>query len=193
MKTIQFYAMLLITAMGCQSGGGDEKSLAGTHPKLEEQLKTKTVETPISSNENPELYQRYQLSFTGTDSAARSFRVEEMYEGKLTSPDFSAHNHLQQHKAAIQQGLKAGINFAGRYTVVTVACGTNCQEHYIVNRETGQVLDKVQSGLGAGFSADSRLFILNPPDSTINYNACDLCAPKTFVLEDGQLKETGIK
>ena len=180
----------LVAVMGaaCQQQTDEEKTIASTHPKLEEHLQRDSVRTPITSEENPDLYQRYRLRMDAyqTDEA---FRINESYRGRMAPLMESSHAEGTKYRTALLNGLKQGINFAGKYTVVTVGCGTTCQEHFVVDRENGEIIDKVQSSIGAQFSSDSRIFIVNPPDSSLNYVDCPYCEPEAYVLEGGKLRK----
>jgi hypothetical protein len=177
-----------IMGAACQPQTDEEKTIASTHPKLEEHLQRDTVRMPITSEENPELYQRYRLRMDAYQSD-EGFRVQEPYKGRLAPLDESSHGDAAKHGSALREGLKQGVNFAGRYTVVTVECGPTCQEHYVVDRQDGKVLDKLQSSSGAQFSPDSRIFIVNPPDSSQNYVDCPFCEPEAYVLEQGRFRK----
>ncbi|SIR41421.1 hypothetical protein [Pontibacter lucknowensis] len=181
-------SFVAVLGAACQQQTDEEKTIASTHPKLEEHLQRDTVRMPITSEENPELYQRYRLRMEAYQSD-EAFRVQETYKGRLAPLDEASHADVRQYRSALQEGLKQGINFAGRYTVVTVGCGTTCQEHYVVDRQDGKVLDKVQSSTGAQFSPDSRIFIVNPPDSSHNYVDCPYCEPAAYVLEQGKFRK----
>ncbi|WP_299986859.1 hypothetical protein [uncultured Pontibacter sp.] len=181
-------SFVAILGAACQQQTDEEKTIASTHPKLEEHLQRDTVRMPITSEENPELYQRYRLRMEAYQSD-EAFRVQETYQGRLAPLDEASHAEARKYRSALQEGLKQGINFAGQYTVVTVGCGTTCQEHYVVDRQDGKVLDKVQSSTGAQFSPDSRIFIVNPPDSSHNYVDCPYCEPAAYVLEQGKFRK----
>ncbi|MBF8964535.1 hypothetical protein I0P70_14875 [Pontibacter sp. FD36] len=181
-------SFVAILGAACQQQTAEEKTIASTHPKLEEHLQRDTVRMPITSEENPELYQRYRLRMEAYQSD-EAFRVQETYQGRLAPLDEASHADARKYRSALQEGLKQGINFAGQYTVVTVGCGTTCQEHYVVDRQDGKVLDKVQSSTGAQFSPDSRIFIVNPPDSSHNYVDCPYCEPAAYVLEQGKFRK----
>ena len=58
------------------------------------------------------------------------------------------------------EGLK--VDFAGKYSVFSVGCGTACQVSIAINLETGNVIGPIQSSLGMCYQKDSRLFITNP-------------------------------
>lgn len=191
-KNTRFYFLLTLVliplAFGCQQKTEEEKTIASTHPKLEQRLKVDSVRTPISSGENPDMYQRYRLRMDAyqTDEA---YRVDEQYKSTLAPLDESSHPDAAKFRSALQSGLQKGVNFAGQYTVVTVGCGTTCQEHYVVDRSSGKVLDKVQSSTGARYTPDSRIFIVNPPDSTLNYIDCPYCEPAAYVFENDKFRK----
>lgn len=187
-KNISYLLLPLTVATllaACQQQTDEEKTLASTHPKLEKRLERDSLRAPDTLENNPEIYQRYRLRMDAYQSD-EAFRVKEAYKGRLAPLDQESHTDAGKFRTALQNGLKQGINFAGHYTVVTVGCGTTCQEHYVVDRTDGKVLDKVQSSVGAKYSADSRIFIVNPPDSSLNYVECPYCEPEAYVFEQGK-------
>lgn len=181
-------SFVAIMGAACQQKTDEEKTIASTHPKLEEHLQRDTVRMPVTSDENPDLYQRYRLRMDAYQSD-EAFRVQEPYQGRLAPLDEASHQEAVKYRSALREGLKQGVNFAGQYTVVTVGCGTTCQEHFVVDRQDGRVVDKVQSSTGAQFNPDSRIFIINPPDSTQSYIDCPYCEPAAYVLEQGRFRK----
>jgi hypothetical protein len=181
-------SLVALMAGACQQKAEDDRTIASTHPKLEEHLQRDSVRQPITSEENPDLYQRYRLRMDAyqTDEA---FRVEDTYAGQLAPLDAASHLDAAKYRTALQSGLKEGVNFAGQYTVVTIGCGATCQEHIVVDRRDGKIVDKVQSSTGAQFTPDSRIFIVNPPDSSLNYIDCPYCEPEAYVLEQGRFRK----
>ncbi|PRY12359.1 hypothetical protein CLV24_108103 [Pontibacter ummariensis] len=180
--------LLLLCFYGCQQRTEEEGSIASTHPELAEELAEDPLEMPISDNENPDLYQQYRITLEEYLGSG-DYDVGDMYRGRLAPLDEASHVDARTYRTALREGLEAGVNFAGSYTVVTVGCGSSCQLHYVVDRETGKVLDKLQSSVGADYRPDSRLFVLNPPDSAINYNECQYCAPEAYVFENGKFEK----
>ncbi|WP_439882483.1 hypothetical protein ACSX1A_04805 [Pontibacter sp. MBLB2868] len=190
MRTIIKPCLLLLPMafFSCRQDTEDQGKIADTHPKLEKQLEKRPVKMPVSGNENPELYDRYRITMEDYHKSG-DYNVTNIYRGRLAPLDENSHTDARTFRTALQEGMKNGINFAGKYTVVTVGCGTACQVHYVVSRENGKVLDKLQSSIGAKYSANSRLFIINPPDSTINYKECNYCTPEAYVFEEGKFKK----
>ncbi|MBC5774847.1 hypothetical protein H8S95_12290 [Pontibacter sp. KCTC 32443] len=188
-KNLKYPLLLLLTIsfLGCNSGTNEDKSISSTHPKLEKQLARDTANLAMRNEENADLYQRYRIT-TEEYEKSGNYNVPNMYRGKLASVDESSHTDARTFKTALREGLAKGVNFAGKYTVVTVGCGTACQQHFIVDRESGKIVEKIQGSAGARYNANSRVFILNPPDSTINYRDCRNCTPQAYAMENGKLK-----
>lgn len=181
------FLLCTLAIISCQSDT-EEGTIASTHPELAEQLAEDSVTMPISDNQNPDLYQRYRITMEEYVSSGQH-DVGDIYRGRLAPLEETSLTDTRTHRSAILEGLQEGVNFAGKYTVVTVGCGTNCQLHYVVDRETGKVMDKLQSSVGAKYSADSRLFIINPPDPTVNYEGCPECSPKAYIFDNGQFQQ----
>ncbi|WP_299757468.1 hypothetical protein [uncultured Pontibacter sp.] len=183
------YLLLLpLTLLGCQQGNENEDGLASTHPELAEDLAKDSLTVPYNDSTDRDLYDRYRIS-TEQYLNSGDYNVGNIYRGKLAPLDESSHTDAHTHRAVLQQGLEQGVNFAGKYTVVSIGCGTNCQEHFVIDRETGKVLDKIQSSTGASFNAQNHLFIVNPPDSAINYNACADCEPVAYKFENMKFQQ----
>jgi hypothetical protein len=67
-------------------------------------------------------------------------------------------------RAKISPGYFAdGVNFAGHFSVVSWSCGKKCQEHAIVDAQTGRIIKTgLHSQYGADFKLNSLLLVLNP-------------------------------
>ena len=187
-KTLNYPLLLLLAtiSIACNPDKTEDKSIAGTHPKLEKQLNRDTANLAMRNEENAELNERYRIT-TEEYEKSGDYRIGEMFRGRLAPIDETSHTDARTFKTALRDGLAQGINFAGKYTVVTVGCGTACQQHFIVDRETGKIVEKIQGSAGAKYSPESRLFILNPADSTINYSNCKNCQPQTYEMVNGKL------
>jgi hypothetical protein len=187
--TLKLHLLLLPLAVwGCQGNTKKDEGLAATHPEIAEELASDSLTVPYSDSTSEQLYNRYRIT-TEEYRSSGNYSVGNLYRGRLAPLDESSHADARGFRTAIRKGMEEGVNFAGKYTVVSIGCGTGCQQHYVVDRETGKVLDKVQSSIGARYSADSRLFIVNPPDSAINYEACNQCTPQAFVFENDKFRK----
>jgi hypothetical protein len=195
MKSIRTSCATLIVTLAlasCNHETDREGSLSETHPKLQKQLARDTVSQPITDRDNPALYDSYRITMEKYHNSG-NYDVSDMYRGRLSPLDEKSHSEAKTYRNALNEGLKEGVNFAGKYTVVTVGCGGSCQIHYVVNREDGKVLDRLRSSVGAKYSPKSRLFVVNPPDSSINYQECKSCSPVVYVFENGKFKKLTAK
>ena len=180
--------LLIPAVMGCNGGNEQDKSIASTHPKLEKQLAKDSVTTPVNDANSEELYNRYRITMEEYETEGE-YAVKNMYKGTMPALDEKSHESAGTYKSALQEGLREGVNFAGKYTVVSVGCGTTCQYHFIVDRQTGKITERIQSSIGAKFNANSRIFVINPPDSTVNYSNCTNCTPEAYVMENDKLRK----
>ncbi|MBB6611893.1 hypothetical protein H7F15_12650 [Pontibacter sp. Tf4] len=183
------YALLLLSAtiaVACNSNSDEDKGLASTHPKLEKQLHRDSVNAATHPKEDLDQYEHYRIT-TEEYMNSGNYNVPNMFRGKLAPIDEESHKDARSFKIALREGMAKGVNFAGKYTVVSVGCGTTCQQHFIVDRETGKIVEKIQSSVGAKFSENSRIFIVNPPDSTLNYKECNYCTPEVYEMQNGKL------
>lgn len=80
------------------------------------------------------------------------------------------------------------MNFGGHYCFVEWGCGSPCQTSALVDLKTGVVYDGVDAALGYEFRKDSRMLIVNPPDSTGFYLNCPYCEPLIYVWNEKSKK-----
>lgn len=88
------------------------------------------------------------------------------------SVNLRSHKTARMYRTSLRESLKGGVNFAGRYVVSVVGCGTGCIQAGIINAKTGAVyfpepLMVMSSTFEMGdvdtieFKPGSRLFIVN--------------------------------
>ncbi|MBB4064403.1 hypothetical protein GGR23_001580 [Gellertiella hungarica] len=71
-----------------------------------------------------------------------AFRVSELYKGKLRLPDFRKRDRaFNSFRTRIRDGMKAGPNFADRYSVIQFGCGTGCSMVIVGDNKTGRPMD----------------------------------------------------
>lgn len=101
--------------------------------------------------------------------------------------DFSRFKYGQQFITRTKDGvIEKGLNFAGHYSFVYWGCGSPCKLSAVVDLRTGIVYNGVISEIGYLCSPNSRVLVVNPPDSTGWYNKNIAWAiPRQFVW-DGQ-------
>jgi hypothetical protein len=89
-----------------------------------------------------------------------------LYKGQIALIKYNSNRTARQFKTRISQTYKEeGLNFSGHYCFVYWGCGSPCQESAIVDLVDGKVYDGPSATQGYEYRADSRMVILNPPDS----------------------------
>lgn len=91
--------------------------------------------------------------------------VEKPLEQKEFAKEIIINGNLdaQRFEKEILEALTKGPNFAFRYTIVEVGCGSNCQAYFIVDSFTGELQNwNLNSVIGIKYRNDSNLIILNP-------------------------------
>src|ERR1035437_10132549 len=109
----------------------------------------------------------------------------DQYPVKVEKPrinkiDFRRNRDAGTFRTRLAEGLAGGVNFVGRYVVVTWGCGTGCTNGAIIDTRTGRVLwpgefYNIDASYGDGYAdpileykKNSRLFIFHgipgPPD-----------------------------
>jgi hypothetical protein len=72
----------------------------------------------------------------------QSFPVGQIYKGRTHFPDFRGRDReFARFRTRIRNGLKEGPDFAGRYSIVEIGCGTGCRRVFIADNRTGKVFD----------------------------------------------------
>lgn len=87
-----------------------------------------------------------------------------------------------------------GVNFAGRYVLATIGCGTECQAIYLLNPMAGDYFVNLVAGHGIAYRADSRLVIVNPPEELAYFGADAVPSrlqPQCFVYQGGAFGQIG--
>lgn len=84
--------------------------------------------------------------------------------------NFDKYDARKMFITATKYGVrKSGVNFAGKFCFVYWGCGSSCQISAVVDMESGIVYNGLTSGLGYKFKKDSKILIVNPPDSSGYY------------------------
>ncbi len=135
---------------------GDVKEIGGVSKKPSEihpvRSKALTCEAVLERTEGRKA--------TGTDATIIP------YEGVPASKlDLALFPEAKENAPALERALREGVNFAGRFAVAELACGTNCKRYALVDVETGLVVaHNVSTEYGASFTSASTLFVTNPID-----------------------------
>lgn len=91
--------------------------------------------------------------------------AKEAYSGPIASVNFDSPNFpkAKQFETIISDAVAAGPNFAGHFVIAEIGCGTNCQNHAIVDVVTGNIIAfGVPSEAGLRFSKESAVIVTNP-------------------------------
>lgn len=66
--------------------------------------------------------------------------VPTAYHGRSVMPDFAGRDRaFDNFRTTIRQGIRQGADFAGRFKVIEIGCGTDCRFDYVADVSTGQV------------------------------------------------------
>ncbi len=131
------------------------------------------AQTRIRKDDIVETYINPPSAPLGLDQAPTfdKFPALNIYRGPLHLPDFKSRDRdFRDYKDRILTGLKAGPNFAGKYSFIQFGCGTECTLVYIADNQTGQVFSFPRGGddnlnLDLAFRLNSRLLIAQWSDA----------------------------
>lgn len=113
------------------------------------------------------------------------FRVNTIEHQKYADLDLRSNKYASMYRTRLKQGYSADTaNFAGHYSLVYWGCGSGCKLAVIIDRKTGKIYDAPESSRGYKFRVDSRMLIVNPPDSTGFYDDCSYCKPIIYVFDE---------
>lgn len=91
--------------------------------------------------------------------------VRRTYSGPVRYPDFKNRDQFYaDFRTRITNGMRGGPNFAGRYALITIGCGTGCRSVYVADVSTGRVFAFPLGGedniyLNLSFTHNSRAVI----------------------------------
>ncbi|WP_367388175.1 hypothetical protein [Lewinella sp. LCG006] len=103
----------------------------------------------------PEIFIRYHPRYKFED-----FPID-VYEGELSSPDFSTNKDAKRFVTRITEESKRRPNFAGKLNFINWGCGTNCQSGVILNSATGEIYKGIVTAWGFNSKPNSRLLIVD--------------------------------
>jgi hypothetical protein len=117
-------------------------------------------------------------------SSFSDFRV--LIEDASAEPGISSHGLGRKYRTTIREEYKNPKSlFAGHYSLIYWGCGSPCQMSVIVDRRDGKIYDSPAASVGYEFQKDSRMLLVNPPDSLGNYiEDCPYCIPEIYVLNE---------
>lgn len=95
--------------------------------------------------------------------------AKELYTGPIAAVNFEASNFPQagQFKTVITDAVAEGPNFNGHFVIAEISCGSNCQNHAIVDAITGNIVAfGIPSEAGIRYSKESAIIVTNPSGNT---------------------------
>lgn len=93
------------------------------------------------------------------------YPAREIFKGKTRLPDFKKRDRdFNSFRTRIRDGMREGPNFAGRYSVIQIGCGTGCSFVIVGDNKTGRPMNFPRGGednmyLELRHQLDSRLLI----------------------------------
>jgi hypothetical protein len=93
--------------------------------------------------------------------------AEEIFTGAPAPVNLNSYIGAARFKTKLVQAAQNGPNYAGHYTIVTIGCGTQCQDNWLIDAKTGKILDKISSMIGVSYAKNSYLLIVNPFDEAL--------------------------
>ncbi len=119
----------------------------------------------------------------------QDFKVESIDKKSKAKLDLKSNKEAKYYRTRIREYYNVDTpNFAGHYTLVKWGCGSPCQASVIVDRQTGKIYDSPTAQNGYEFRADSKMLIVNPPDSIGFYDDCIWCKPQIYIFDEQSKK-----
>lgn len=198
MKTVIAILTLSILTFSCKDNG---KSVTVEKNMIEQDSLTKaqTKNSPptidvVYETENLKLYGDTTLD---KDKIAYSsikfepyikfddFKVSSIDHKKYADLDFNSNKGTKNFRTRLKEAYRADTsNFAGHFTFVYWGCGSPCQSSLLLDRRTGKIYDSPGASLGYDFRTDSRMLIVNPPDTSGFYDGCFYCKPIIYIFDE---------
>jgi len=112
------------------------------------------------------------------------FPVDTIYKGTKAPIDYKGNPTASLYRTVITYGYKRdSLNFAGHYCLVGWMCGAPCQDGVIIDLINGKVYNIPNASQGYVYKKDSRMLIVNPPDST-GYAMHPLVRPEIWIWDE---------
>ena len=113
------------------------------------------------------------------------YKVSRIDHKRHAELNLNSNKFARNFRTRLREGYSADTaNFAGHYTFVYWGCGSPCQSSLLIDRQTGKVYDSPCASLGYDFRVDSRMLIVNPPDTNGFYDDCFYCKPIIYIFDE---------
>ena len=200
MKTaIAIFTLTLLTLLSCKDNGKSESTSESQIIKQDSLINSEIKKTPktidlIHETENLKLYgdttiDKDKISYASIKFEPYigfdDFKVKTVDHRKYADLDLKSNAIGNNYRTRLTEGFKADTaNFAGHYTFVFFGCGSPCKGSFVIDRKTGKVYNSPSASLGYYFRADSKMLIVNPPDTSGFYDDCVYCKPMIYIFNE---------
>jgi hypothetical protein len=97
------------------------------------------------------------------------YPASRTFQGEPAAVDLQSNPKAWTFRTRLREGAKEEPNFASHFTIVRWGCSTSCHQFAIVDAETGGVSFGPLFWVKLGFRLDSRLLVVNTPESILEY------------------------
>jgi hypothetical protein len=130
-------------------------------------------------------------STQSTTHRFEDYPISTVYRGKVRFPDFRGRDKdSSMFRTRIIEGMRDGPNFAGKYSVIQIGCGTGCRFYPVADLTNGRVIGFPLGGEDYGhldlfYKLDSSLIIAVWDDTP------ETCSQEAFKIKNGTLTSLG--
>lgn len=181
---IFFLFLILCSCSEKQPKENGNQSLLDSISTKEKTLE-KTNIPDTNSNESNDIYSSETKHFM-MKRHFEDFAVDSV-DHNITAPlDLSSHKLGQLYRTIIKGNYnEIGVNFAGHFCLASWGCGSSCYESVVVDTRTGKISDGISSAWGYDFRKESKMIIVNPPDSNGMYDESPIYGgPRVYVFDE---------
>lgn len=121
---------------------------------------------------------------------AEDFLVDEVYNGAIAEPNLVSNQGAVKFQGLLNEATDGQVNFAGHYIIVELSCGSDCQQHAIMDAMTGKILTVgLESNYGLKYDIKSALLVVNPKENLPGINEQDINTVYYRLSSDSRLEE----
>ena len=103
--------------------------------------------------------------------AFEDFKVTRIDNKRHAPINLESNKYANNFRTRLRDAYAADTaNFGGHYTFVTWGCGASCQSSMLIDRQTGKIYESPEASCGYEFRVNSRMLIVNPPDTSGFYD-----------------------